>query len=406
MILLPILSVGLVYPFSGAGIDGVVNYSENYEYLGYNEYWYEKEVLNEGGSITFSFDSSYSSVSFIVANHPFEDFSRGTVTGTDSENVTLTPGSLRYMQYFLYGGSSIDYTYIADGEIDFLILDSENAVNWDNYLSYNAMEEESASTIGSGSVSIDTPLDYGDDYYVIFYNDGISNIHVNFSIDYSMAGQMDYSDAEYSIEDVYTGSGTVSNLPAGEWYFFIYVDPMITPEPYTYISFDVSFDTGITSDQRWAEIRPTLLIIGAVCLGIVIIALVARKVQKTTKAKEEAKAATQAATAGTSAPINPPPAQGGQTPVKSGSTTISSRANVYGSTQSSSVKPTKKCAYCSNTIASEANFCNMCGRKQMGRAIGTNPQTLSPKLTICTFCGSELEPNASFCHGCGTKVHR
>ena len=76
---------------------------------------------------------------------------------------------------------------------------------------------------------------------------------------------------------------------SGNWYFFIYFDPINSPDYATTITFDVTYDSGITSVDRWLDIQWILIIILVVVIILLIAALIARVGQKKLKLKEPTK---------------------------------------------------------------------------------------------------------------------
>jgi predicted RNA-binding Zn-ribbon protein involved in translation (DUF1610 family) len=143
---------------------------------------------------------------------------------------------------------------------------------------------------------------------------------------------------------------------------------MISPEETTTITFDVTYDTGITSTERWTDISPILIII-IVIIGIVIVAaLIARRGQKKLKPKATSKV----------------------TPAKS------AKKQPY--------KTTTKCIRCGNSLKPDAHFCPSCGGKVEGRSTKESTTVTPAKSKVCSFCNSKLTPDDKFCKWCGTQI--
>ncbi|GAG76092.1 unnamed protein product, partial [marine sediment metagenome] len=217
------------------------------------------------------------------------------------------------------------------------------------------------------------------DYYLVWYNEGLSTVVVNFTIDYSAANVIDLSAADFYIESVDSipeNSFTVTK--EGTWYFFVYFDPMLSPEETTTITFDVTYDTKITSTDRWIDIQPILIVIIVVVGVVIIVALLARRGQKKLKAKSTPK--TKVA------------------PAKSA---------IKKPSKSAIKKPSKldtNCIRCGNSIRPDAHFCPSCGGKIEGRSIRESTIITPIKSKTCSFCRSKLSPDDKFCKWCGTEI--
>ena len=95
---------------------------------------------------------------------------------------------------------------------------------------------------------------------MVWYNEGGSNVNVQFTVDYIATNVVDFSAAEYYIEAVdYVAETTITVPNDGNWYFFVYFDPMNSIEESTSITFDVSYTTGVSSADRWISIQPILI---------------------------------------------------------------------------------------------------------------------------------------------------
>jgi rRNA maturation endonuclease Nob1 len=143
---------------------------------------------------------------------------------------------------------------------------------------------------------------------------------------------------------------------------------MLSPEESTEIRFDVTYDTGITSVDRWIDVQPILIIIIIVVGIIIVAALLARRGQKKLKPKPSSK-------------VTP-----AEAPIKKAK------------------KSTSTCIRCNSTIRADANFCPNCGGKVEGRITGTPAVVTPAKAKSCSFCGSKLLVDDKFCKWCGTKV--
>ncbi|MFX1502829.1 MAG: zinc ribbon domain-containing protein [Promethearchaeota archaeon] len=363
LILLPLLNVAILFPFSSADTNGTVNYRST-ETLYFNEYWYEYESVKQGGSITYSIQSSPSYISFAIWDHPFEDLPTTTRFGNDTDQLLLTNNQYEYIGYYLKPGSSIIYNFNASVQIDFFIASGQDLYEWNQGGSPSFFVEESNTMQGMGVYNALSAMDY----YVVWFNDGPSTASVNFTIAYTAVDVVKLSVAYNSVEGALSISDDFSVPNDGTWYFFIFFDPMLSPEESTTITFDVTYETGITSADRWIGVQPILIAI-IVVVGIIIVAAVlARRGQKKLKSKPSSQAA--------------PP----KVPEKQVKTA------------------TNTCVRCNSTIRPDAVFCPNCGGKVEGRITGSTGIVTPAKAKTCSFCNSKLSENDKFCKWCGTKV--
>jgi RNA polymerase subunit RPABC4/transcription elongation factor Spt4 len=364
LILLPLFGVALWFPFSNANTDGTVNYRST-ETLYFNEYWYEYENIKTDNDITYSIQSSPSLISFAIWDRPFEDLPTTTKIGNDSDQHILTNNWYEYISYYLKPGSSIIYDYNASSQIDFFIASGQALYDWNLGGSPSFFVDESNVIQGSGVYNVLSAMDY----YLVWFNDGLSTVTVNYTIDYSAVGVINLAAADFYVEGVDTITQDTFTVPNdGNWYFFVYFDPMLSPEESTTITFDVTYDTGITSVDRWIDVQPILITIIVVIGIIIVVALLARKGQKKLKSKPSSKVASAGV------------------PVKK------------------SKETTFNCIRCNASIRADAKFCPNCGGKVEGRIIGTPPNVTPAKSKSCSFCGSRLVENDKFCKWCGTQV--
>ena len=370
LILLPLVGVAFWFPFSNADTDGTVNYRST-ETLYFNEYWYEYENIKEGKDITYSVQSSPSLISFAIWDQPFENLPTKPRNGADADQLVLTNNQYEYLGYYLKPGSSITYNFNSTNQIDFFIASGQDLYDWNVGGSPSFFVEESDVLQGIGVYNVLTEMDY----YVVWYNDGLSTVIVNFTIAYSAVDVVDLTAADFYLEGVNTITQDTFTVPpgrSGNWYFFVFFDPMLSPEESTTITFDVTYDTGFTSVDRWIDVQPILITIIVVVAIIIVAALLARRGQKKLKPKPSSKAA----------PAKVP---------EEGPTTKTKKA-------------TSTCIRCNSTIRADANFCPNCGGKVEGR-ITAAPTTVTPaKAKSCSFCGSKLSADDKFCKWCGAKV--
>jgi hypothetical protein len=366
LIALPLLGVAIAFPFSDTDASGVVNY-RSVETLYFNEYWYEYEYVRQGNTITFSTQSSPSLISFAIWDSPFESLPTTTKFGSFTDQLSIQNNYYEYYSLFLRPDSIIEYLFNASNSIEFFIADGYNLNEW-NLEGNPSFYEYTANTHGdSGSLSISEAKDY----YLVWYNDEVSTVDVDFTVNYTATNAVDLTAADYFIEEVELIPQTTFTVPNdGNWYFFIYFDPMNSPEESTTITFDVSYTTGVTARDRWIGIIPILVIIGIVVLILIIIAVYARKRQKKLKTIEDAKTSDKTTPTEKTTPV------------------------------------TSKCVRCGGNIKPGSAFCPNCGGKIEGRKIGTSTITTPAKAQSCSFCGNKLTKEAKFCPYCGTKIEQ
>jgi len=371
LILLPLFGLTIWFPFSRADPSGNVNYRST-ETLYFNEYWYEYEYIKEGNEMTFSVQSSFNSISFAIWDEPFENLPTTTVIGGPvSEQIVLLENYYEYFSVFLKPGSSISYNFNSTIGIDFFIADATQLYQW-NQGANPAFYNESLNTNSSaGSFS---NIIQAQDYYLVWYNDEVTTATVDIIYSFSAVNVIDLTAADYyEINTTIISQDTFTVPNDGNWYFFVFFEPLYSPEETTTITFDVTYDTGLTSADRWINIQPILIII-IVIIGIVIIAaVIARRGQKKLK----------------------PPAQPKTAPAP---TLVPEKSAKVVKTE------TPKCIRCGSTVRVDSNFCPNCGGKIEGRKIGESMIVTPVESKTCSFCGSKLTASDHFCKWCGTKI--
>ena len=375
LIMLPIVGVGFWYPFSDADVNGNVNYRAT-ETLYYNEFWYEFEFIEQGNDITINnIQSSIADINFGIWDRPFESLPTTSIVTTEIDSITLEDGEYNYVWFFLRPGSSIDYEFNSSGPVDFFIGDGNDLYSWDQGVSPVFYIDVPNSNGVTG-----TPLSIinADDYYVVWYNHGGSNVDVDFTVDFTESGVVDFTATDFHINetsDIPQQSFTVPN--SGNWYFFIYFDPMNSPTESTDITFDVSYETGVSSVERWSDIRWIFIIVLGVVIVLLIAAVIARKGQKKLKLKSPSTTAPSTTTT---------PSTSKKSPYKKVSTEES------------------KCIRCGASLHSDSKFCPKCGGKVEGRPISITSVSTPANSKSCSLCGSKLSESEKFCKWCGTKI--
>ncbi|MBN2154805.1 MAG: zinc ribbon domain-containing protein [Candidatus Lokiarchaeota archaeon] len=370
LILLPLFGVAMYFPFSGGiSSDGTVTYRST-ETLSFNEYWYEYEDMKTGNTITYSFQSSPGVISWAISDESFEELPTTTRNGQFLDRV-IVPGNegYEYILLFLRPGSRIDYEFNASDPIEFFIADTQDMITWNNYGTPVFYRHLVDVTSGTGILNINT----AQDYYVVWYNDGSSAIDVDVNIEYLETGVPDLTAADkYGIAtDFASGDFTVTS--DGRWYFFVYFDPMHSPEETQEITFDVQFQIGKEGNLlAWERARPWLIFFGIVAGVVIIFAVFNRRKQKEFK------------TTKSDAP---------------GISNESGRDAVEVKTDSRTTVP---CPRCGSSMKSTDIYCQKCGEKREGRRAGT--ETITSRQEICEYCGAKLLLNAKFCTFCGSSI--
>ena len=373
LLILPLIGVALWFPFTNASSSGVVTYSDT-QTLNYNEYWYEKEDLAKGQTIDYRVGST-SDVTFIIWDQPFEDFSlmQTPLIGSYSEENMIVQGNhdYQYIGYFLKSGSRLDYQFnvTLGGPIEFFVTDANDLNRWNNWETIYPKDLYNGSIGYSGGIDID----YAQDWYLVWYNSGLTPVNIELSVDYAAAGAIDFSEAyilETSVVDPVSGSFSVPHR--SNWYFFVYFDPFTNPAESVDITFDVSYNTEATYDQRWSDFSPVLLIIGAIIFIILIIAIVQRKTSKETPP-----------TSTTAAAVTTP-------------STLEAVQSVE----------TKNCHRCKSPTKLGEVFCTNCGAKLAGRDYGVSTITTPASAKNCRSCGKSLTPSSRFCKHCGSRIEQ
>ncbi len=373
LVILPIAGVAFWFPFSNTNAVGYVNYRST-ETLYFNEFWYEYEYTEAGQEITFSAQSSPGTITFALWNQPFENLHTTTEYIDIVNSASINPISSDYWAewLFLRAGSLILYDFNASANLDFFIADGYDFYNWYYGGSPVFPVSEINSDQSSGYYNIPTTQDY----YLVWYNEGGSTIDVDYTINYTAVNVPDFSPTYETNEDVtFIATDTFIVPTSGNWYFFIYFDPMNSPDESTTITFDVSYDTGVTYQERWLDISWILVVILVVVVVILIAAVVARRGQKKLKLK---------------APTTPE----------------QKTTSPYKIAPPETVQKEFNCPRCNASIKPDSKFCPICGGKIEGRQLGTPSITTPTNAKTCSLCGSKLTGTEQFCKWCGTKVEK
>jgi flagellar basal body-associated protein FliL len=370
LILLPIIGVAFWFPFSEADENGFVNYRST-ETLYYNEFWYEYENIEEGHDISYSIQSSSVGITFAIWDRPFDSLPTETIEIDVVDSFTLPIGWRIYEWNFLRPGSSILYEFNTSGQVDFFYANWNEFEIWDQFGPNPSFYIEN-TTQESGSFAINT----ADDYFLVWYNEGGPPIDVDYTINYTATNVIDFSSTFETQEDTTFESGTFPVTHSGNWYFFIYFDPMNVPPPdaSTEIRFDVTYDTGKDAVNRWLDIQWILIIILVIVIILLIAALLARIGQKKLKLKE---------------PTEPTPK-------------VSPYKKVIKKVEEP--KEVTNCIRCNSPLKPTQKFCTQCGGKVEGRKIGGTSVVTPAAAKSCSLCGSKLSGTEKFCKWCGTKI--
>ncbi|MFX0039152.1 MAG: hypothetical protein ACFFAB_07455 [Candidatus Heimdallarchaeota archaeon] len=375
LVILPVAGVAFWFPFTSADETGTVNYRST-ETLYFNEFWYEYEYIESGQEITFSVQSTPSTITFALWNQPFENLPTTTEYIDIVNSISINPVSSDYWAewLFLRAGSSIVYDFNSSANLDFFIADAYDFYNWNYGGSPIFPVSEINTDQGSGNYTTPTTQDY----YIVWYNDGVTTIDVDYTINYTAVNVPDFTvtpDPPYEEDVDFIATDTFTVPTSGNWYFFIYFDPMNSLDESTTITFDVTYETGVTYQERWLDVQ-WILIIVLVVVGILLIAaIVARKGQKKLKLK---------------APTTPE----------------QKTVSPYKTTTPETVEKELKCLRCEASIKPDSKFCPKCGGKIEGRQVGVPSITTPATAKVCSLCGSKLTGTEKFCKWCGTEVEQ
>jgi hypothetical protein len=363
--------VAFWFPFTSASSNGTVTYSDT-QTLYYNEYWYEKESLSSGQTIEYYMQSIPGNVTFLIWDQPFEDFTANKqLTGSYQENdlIILGNNEYEYLGYFLKKNSYLEYSFKVDGgDIEFFIADSNDLNRWNNWETINYLNYYKGNNGVNGSFTVP----HSQDWYLVWYNSGSSSVSIDLSVDYTAEGAFDFSEADVKYENTdLVNTATLTVPRSGNWYFFVYFDPFVNPAESVDITFDVSYHTQVTYDQKWKDISPILLIIGLLIVILLVVAIVQRRSTKQT---------------------TPP------------STTTAAVGTTPSTTETVQLETTKKCHRCKFPSKLGDVFCSNCGAKLTGRDYGVSTITTPASAKNCHSCGKPLIPKSRFCKHCGAKI--
>ncbi|TXT58685.1 MAG: hypothetical protein BAJALOKI2v1_320035 [Promethearchaeota archaeon] len=373
---IPLIGFAFGIPMAGGGTPGEVTYRST-ETLYFNEYWYEYESIDAGNDITFSVQSSPSNITFAVWDQPFENLPTTSKTGGYGDIFTLENNYYYYYSVFLKPGSEIEFEFESSGAVDFFLADAYQLTDWNQ-------GENPSFDIYLDDVSLgDETYKVGEakDYYLVWYNEGQSQIEITYDVEYTAQDVYDFSVTDFYMEavnEVPQQSITVPN--EGRWYFFVYFDPMNSPEESTEITFDVTYETGRTAIDQWINISPILIIVLVIIIIVIIVAVVARRRQKEVYKKGEKKKVKKS-------PYKP-----------------ADKKEEWKTGEKSKPKEQKVCISCGKEISATAKFCTHCGKAQVGRKVGESGIKTPPKSKNCTFCGNKIKTDDKYCKWCGTKI--
>jgi len=385
LIILPIAGIAIAFPFDNADVNGNVIYRDT-QTLYFNEYWYEYEDMKAGNNIVFSVQSNPSYITFIIDNRNFYELPKTTKIYHEIDSFSLLSRYYQYIQVFLNYGSIIYYNFTSTGPVKFFISDGNNLNRWISSQSYSFLIEKS-NTLGESGY---TYVYESKDYYIVWANYGSSSVNINYNLTYHAANVIDTTQVYFAIEKTKFISESTFTVPSdGQWYFYIYFDPLNAPEESTTITFDVKFETGITAKEKWASARPLLIGIAVFIMFILIIGLIARKVQKKNKDKLKMQHSQQAQTQQT---IQTQQVQTTQTPISYSAPSTIINAQKF------------NCTNCGYELTYGLIYCPNCGKRVEGRS--TNINVSVPLQKYCKLCGNELKPTDKFCTECGAKLQQ
>ncbi|OLS25312.1 MAG: hypothetical protein HeimC3_15260 [Candidatus Heimdallarchaeota archaeon LC_3] len=375
LIIIPLFGLLVVpYPGNDASSSGVVIYRDT-QTLNYNEYWFESENIPSGSTIEYEMQSQ-SPVTFLIWDQPFENFptTSGTRTGNYQKIFTvLGDHDYEYLGYFLRPGDrlEIDFEISLQNEVEFFIADADALNRWNNWETITP--EKSETGIGNYSVSFTAP--YAQDWYLVWYNFGSSSAQVDMSVSYTVAA-IDYTQADVVKENTdFVPKDSFTALNSGNWYFFIYFDPFVNPAESVDITFVVSFDTQVTSNDRWVDTSPLLMFIGLIIIIILAVAIYQRRSAKKNK------------------------------PVTTVGSIDATQTKITESKQLG-LSSASKCHRCSYKYNANETYCKNCGAKLMGRDYGLSLKTTPFGSTNCINCKEKLHLDDIFCSNCGVKVEQ
>ncbi|MHA1747439.1 MAG: zinc ribbon domain-containing protein, partial [Promethearchaeota archaeon] len=332
----------------------------------------EYEYIKADNEITYSIQSYSSNITFAIWDNPFEMLPRTTKNGGDANKININNDDYQYYSIYLRPDSSLMYNFNASSSIDFFIADGSDMYEWNNLGSPVFYVDDPNTVTGNGILSISA----ANDYYVVWSNDQGSPVDVNYTITYSAANVVNFTSTFNFIESVDIISNGIFTVPNdGNWYFFIYFDPMLSLKESTTITFDVTYDTGINSIDRWLDVQPILITLIIVVGVIIIAAFISRKGQKKLKIKPESKISPEVS----------PKATLKTEPKKKPETIL-------------------KCVRCESNLRPDSQYCPNCGKKVEGRKSGESGVTTPTNSKTCSYCKSKITPGANFCKWCGTPI--
>ena len=246
---------------------------------------------------------------------------------------------------------------------------------WNNW---ETIYPEISFTASTGdNVTGEYNIPYAQDWYLVWYNSGASPVNIDYSVEYTAEGAFDFSNADVAYENVYFVEQATYIVPSsGDWYFFVYFDPFVNPDPSVDITFDVSYNTDVTYADKWIDFSPVLLIIGFIIVVLLVIAIIQRRTVKETPSV---------------APTTPAAAI--------------PEVSTAPSTSVQAEEP-KNCHRCKTPSKPGDVYCTNCGAKLTGRDYGVSKISTPASAKNCHSCGKPIIPESRYCKYCGVKIEQ
>jgi len=201
------------------------------------------EFLRQGDEISYSVHSNPTPISFGIWDQPFETLPTKTIHRGDYFQASIGSNEYDFYSLFLRPGSSIFYnfTVFSGSSIEFFIANGSGLYDWNQggdpkfYFHINDTLEE----FGNFSNVYNSQ-----DYFLVWNNENLTNSTVNCVINYTATDVYDFSVTDVAYEKVYSVPQENFRVPfgrSGNWFFFIYYDPLFSLEEMTAITFQITY---------------------------------------------------------------------------------------------------------------------------------------------------------------------
>lgn len=242
LVLLPFFAIKL-WPFNNNEITYDFITYRSTETLHFDENYSGFEYLRVGDEISYSVHSNPTPISFSIWDQPFEKLPTKTIHRGDYFQTSIGSNEYHFYSLFLRPGSSIFYnfTVFSGGPIEFFITNGSDLYGWNQGGDPNFYYHINNTLAEFGNFS---NIYKSQDYFLVWNNENLTNSTVNCVINYTATNVYDFSVVDVAYEKVFLVPQVNFTVPfgrSGNWFFFIYYDPLFSLEPSTTITYSIIY---------------------------------------------------------------------------------------------------------------------------------------------------------------------